>query len=135
MPSSDIHSFIFSVDFDQNLNFFMNDRLGILRKSGYIDYKDDNANNRAKFIERFQKASKAIPSGAQAKSILSVSSNKSQTIQSGGAWNFSSVEADTVLVTNRLNTHLKLIINDRFPGFMYEYRRKPKLVVILYLGC
>lgn len=81
-------------------HFFMGGRLGYIQSyDSPPGYGYNNANYRAEFSGKLRKAKAAIPSGAQKKSILSVP-RPSQTIHFG-KWNLSSLELDTMLVTNQ----------------------------------
>ena len=107
------------------LRFLMNSRLSTLYSSGSPEYGADNADSRAEFIEKIQKAKSAVPSGAQTKSILSIPRPSAKPIESGN-WQLSSAESGTLIISNREGVQQKLVIKDDLPGFIFESSRNHK---------
>lgn len=89
-----------------------------MRSDGSVS--DENADDRTKFVEWFQRAKAEAPSGAPVYNIT----NTSKTIRLGN-WDFSCIKYGNLLVTNRIKTQRKLNFNeadftDDKPGFTVE---------------
>jgi E3 ubiquitin-protein ligase HECTD1 len=103
----------------------MNGRLSTLYSSGSPEYGADNADTRAEFIEKIQKAKAVVPSGGQTKSICTVPRPSAKPVESGN-WQLTSSELKTLTITNREGVQQKLSIKDDLPGFVFESSRQQK---------
>lgn len=96
----------------------MDGRLSTMYSSGSPESGADNAETRAEFLNKLQKAKSSVPSGSQAKTIFSTP-HPTKKIQSGN-WLIGSDSSEQLVIVNKEGNQQKLLIKEDLPGFIFE---------------